>query len=54
MAQLNDGRVMVYGAMGGDGQPQTQSAIFTRVVAQGMNPQSAISAPRRWRAGRRG
>lgn len=48
----SDGCVMVYGAMGGDGQPQTQSAIFTRVVAQGMDPQSAISAPR-WLLGRR-
>jgi gamma-glutamyltranspeptidase len=52
MAQLNDGRVMVYGTMGGDGQPQTQSAIFTRVVAQSMDVQSAISAPR-WLLGRR-
>ncbi len=52
MALLNDGRVMVYGSMGGDGQPQTQSAIFTRVVAQGMEPQTAVSAPR-WLLGRR-
>ena len=51
MAQLHDGRVMVYGTMGGDGQPQTQSAIFTRVVAQGMDPQTAVSAPR-WLLGR--
>ena len=51
MAHLNDGRVMVYGSMGGDGQPQTQSAIFTRVVAQGMDPQTAINAPR-WLLGR--
>ena len=52
MAQLSDGRVMVYGTMGGDGQPQTQSAIFTRVVAQGMDAQAAVSAPR-WLLGRR-
>ena len=52
MAQLNDGRVLVYGSMGGDGQPQTQSAIFTRVVTQGMDAQVAISAPR-WFLGRR-
>ena len=52
LARLNDGRVMVYGTMGGDGQPQTQSAVFTRVVAQGMDPQAAISAPR-WLLGRR-
>ena len=30
---LNDGRVMAYGTMGGDGQPQTQAALFTRHVA---------------------
>jgi gamma-glutamyltranspeptidase/glutathione hydrolase len=52
LANLNDGRVMVYGTMGGDGQPQTQSAIFTRVVMQGMDAQSAINAPR-WLLGRR-
>jgi len=52
LAQLKDGRVMVYGTMGGDGQPQTQSALFTRVVAQGMDAQSAVSAPR-WLLGRR-
>ncbi len=27
LARLNDGRVMVYGTMGGEGQPQTQAAI---------------------------
>ena len=27
-----DGRVMAYGTMGGDGQPQTQAALFTRHV----------------------
>jgi gamma-glutamyltranspeptidase len=52
MARLNDGRVMVYGTMGGDGQPQTQSTVFTRVVTHGMDPQSAINAPR-WLLGRR-
>jgi gamma-glutamyltranspeptidase len=30
LAVLNDGRIMVYGTMGGDGQPQTQAAVFTR------------------------
>ncbi len=28
-----DGRIMAYGTMGGDGQPQTQAALFTRHVA---------------------
>lgn len=50
-ARLKDGRVMVYGSMGGDGQPQTQAAIFTRHVIQGMPLQQAVSAPR-WLLGR--
>jgi len=51
MALLKDGRTMVYGNMGGDGQPQSQSAVFTRTVVYGMHPQAAISAPR-WLLGR--
>jgi gamma-glutamyltranspeptidase/glutathione hydrolase len=51
MALLNDGRTMVYGNMGGDGQPQTQSAVFTRTLVHGMNPAAAIAAPR-WLLGR--
>jgi gamma-glutamyltranspeptidase len=51
MALLSDGRTMVYGNMGGDGQPQSQSAVFTRTVLYGMNPQDAIAAPR-WLLGR--
>ncbi|MCT4704313.1 gamma-glutamyltransferase family protein [Enterobacteriaceae bacterium H11S18] len=50
-ARLADGRTMVYGSMGGDGQPQTQAAIFTRHVIQGMPLQEAVSAPR-WLLGR--
>ena len=42
---------MVYGNMGGDGQPQTQSAIFTRCAVFGMSPRAAIAAPR-WLLGR--
>jgi gamma-glutamyltranspeptidase/glutathione hydrolase len=41
----------VYGNMGGDGQPQTQAAVFTRITRFGMNPQAAIDAPR-WLLGR--
>jgi oxamate amidohydrolase len=48
---FNDGRVMPYGTMGGDGQPQTQAAVFTRIAAFGMSPQEAIDAPR-WVLGR--
>ncbi|VGO10511.1 Gamma-glutamyltranspeptidase [plant metagenome] len=51
MARLSDGRSIVYGNMGGDGQPQSQSAVFTRITQLGMNPQAAIDAPR-WLLGR--
>lgn len=50
-ARLADGRTLVYGSMGGDGQPQTQATIFTRYVLQGVNLQEAICAPR-WLLGR--
>lgn len=50
-ARLADGRVMVYGAMGGDGQPQSQAAVFTRHVVFGQPLQTAVSAPR-WLLGR--
>jgi gamma-glutamyltranspeptidase/glutathione hydrolase len=51
IALLDDGRVMVYGTMGGDGQPQTQAAVFTRHVYFDQGLQDAISAPR-WLLGR--
>lgn len=51
MAQLKDGRTLVYGSMGGDGQPQSQAALFTRMVSYGFSPQEAVSAPR-WLLGR--
>ncbi|WP_342343723.1 gamma-glutamyltransferase family protein [Martelella limonii] len=51
LAVLSDGRVLAYGTMGGEGQPQTQSAIFTRYVQFGMDLQQAITAPR-WLLGR--
>jgi oxamate amidohydrolase len=50
-ARLKDGRTMVYGTMGGDGQPQTQAAVFTRYVHHGYGLQAAVSAPR-WLLGR--
>lgn len=50
-ARLDDGRVMVYGSMGGDGQPQTQAAIFTRYVLQNAPLQESITRPR-WLLGR--
>jgi gamma-glutamyltranspeptidase/glutathione hydrolase len=42
---------MVYGTMGGDGQPQTQAAVFTRHVMFGQDLQQALTAPR-WLLGR--
>lgn len=51
MMLFTDGRVMPYGTMGGDGQPQTQCAVFTRIAEFGMSPQAAIDAPR-WLLGR--
>ncbi|HEY4371304.1 MAG TPA: gamma-glutamyltransferase family protein [Burkholderiales bacterium] len=51
LALFDDGRTMVYGNMGGDGQPQSQSAVFSRIATLGLNPQDAIAAPR-WLLGR--
>src|SRR5690606_34833444 len=51
LARLKDGRVMSYGTMGGEGQPQTQAAIFTRHVLFGQELQAAVTAPR-WLLGR--
>jgi gamma-glutamyltranspeptidase/glutathione hydrolase len=49
---LVDGRPrFVYGTMGGEGQPQTQAALVTRLVDYGLPPQAAIDAPR-WLLGR--
>jgi gamma-glutamyltranspeptidase len=51
LAELDDGRIMAYGAMGGDGQPQTQAAIFTRYTMFRESLDRAIDAPR-WLLGR--
>lgn len=51
LAYLNDGRTLAYGTMGGEGQPQTQAAIYTRHVMFGEDLQVAVSAPR-WLLGR--
>ena len=51
LARLMDGRVMVYGNMGGEGQPQTQSAVFSRYAMFGVPLQEAITRPR-WLLGR--
>ena len=51
LARLADGRLMVYGTMGGDGQPQTQATVFNRIQRFGLEPQAAIELPR-WLLGR--
>jgi gamma-glutamyltranspeptidase/glutathione hydrolase len=51
LAVLKDGRVMAYGTMGGDGQPQTQAAVFTRHALFGQDLATAIDHPR-WLLGR--
>jgi gamma-glutamyltranspeptidase len=45
------GPELVYGTMGGEGQPQTSAAIVTRVVDHGLSVQEALDAPR-WLLGR--
>ncbi len=42
---------LIYGTMGGEGQPQTQAALVTRLVDFGYDVQQAIEAPR-WLYGR--
>lgn len=51
LARFADGRTMVYGTMGGEGQPQTQAAVFTRYARFGQELQAAVSAPR-WLLGK--
>jgi gamma-glutamyltranspeptidase/glutathione hydrolase len=51
LAVLADGRVLCYGTMGGDGQPQSQAAVFTRYARFGHDLQAAVTAPR-WLLGR--
>jgi len=50
LALFDDGRVMSYGTMGGEGQPQTQAAVMSR-YRLGSDLQAAVSAPR-WLLGR--
>ncbi|HEX8168504.1 MAG TPA: gamma-glutamyltransferase family protein [Beijerinckiaceae bacterium] len=50
LAAFDDGRVMAYGSMGGDGQPQFQAQILCRYL-DGMGVADAVDAPR-WLLGR--
>jgi gamma-glutamyltranspeptidase/glutathione hydrolase len=51
LAVLNDGRVIAYGTMGGDGQPQSQAAVFSRYVHFRQKLGEAVDRPR-WLLGR--
>ena len=51
LALFDDGRILSYGTMGGEGQPQTQAAVFSRYALLGLPLQQAVSAPR-WLLGR--
>ena len=51
LAVLRDGRVIAYGSMGGDGQPQTQGALFSRHVLYRRPLAEALDRPR-WLLGR--
>lgn len=51
MALRNGQPTLVYGTMGGDGQPQTQSAVLTRVLDYHRDVTAALDAPR-WLYGR--
>ncbi len=49
---LKDGEpFLAFGSMGGEGQPQSQAAIVTRILDFGFDVQQAIEAPR-WLMGR--
>ncbi len=51
LALLDDGRRFSYGTMGGEGQPQTQAALFTRHIYEKIPLPDAI-AQDRWLLGR--
>ena len=46
LAQLRDGRVLAFGTQGGEGQPQTMTALYSRYALFGQGLQRAITAPR--------
>jgi gamma-glutamyltranspeptidase/glutathione hydrolase len=46
LAVLGDGRVMAYGTMGGDAQPQVQAALFTRHIGYRVPLAQAVERPR--------
>jgi gamma-glutamyltranspeptidase len=46
LAELADGRVLAFGTQGGEGQPQTMMALYSRYAMFGQELQRAITAPR--------
>jgi gamma-glutamyltranspeptidase/glutathione hydrolase len=46
MALRDERPYLLYGTQGGEGQPQTQTALLTRMIDYGMDPQTAINEPR--------
>lgn len=46
MALSQGSPVLVYGTMGGDGQPQIQAEVVTRILDFGMSVNHAVDAPR--------
>ncbi len=51
IARRKDGTLMVYGSMGGDGQPQNQAIVFHRQATFGLDAQASVTLPR-WLFGR--
>ncbi|MFC0471141.1 gamma-glutamyltransferase [Halalkalibacter kiskunsagensis] len=51
MLLKGDAPYLVYGTMGGEGQPQTQATLVTRIIDYQFDVQAAIEAPR-WLYGR--
>jgi oxamate amidohydrolase len=51
LAVLRDGRIIAYGTMGGDAQPQIQAALLTRHVRYRQSLEEALDRPR-WFVGR--
>ena len=51
MAMQNDRPAIVFGSMGGDGQPQFHQQVYANLINYGLNIQAAIDMPR-WIHGR--
>jgi gamma-glutamyltranspeptidase/glutathione hydrolase len=51
LAVFDDGRVIAYGCMGGEGQPQFQAQVFARYAYLRQGAAGAVDAPR-WLFGR--